>query len=111
MDLNSVRSYYAGWLRDWCTVTRGAVTVASVRCRIIDYRARDMVSGIVAGDRKAILYATDISGGGIAIPLRKGDRLVWNDGGSSIALTVQATSVPRKVGTVVVAVEAQVRGA
>lgn len=102
---------YRRQLTDTCAVTRGTTTVAAVPCRIVGYQPQELVSGIVAGDRKAILLSDPIADGGIALPLRKGDRLTWSDGGSTLSLAVVATSAPRKVGAVAVAIEVQVRGA
>jgi len=107
MDAASTAASYAEYLDDTVAVTSGAVTVAAVRARVVDYAPQDLVSGIVQGDRKAILLAADLTAGGIALPLRKGDRLVWD----GLALIAQGKSMPRRVGATTVAVEVQVRGA
>lgn len=106
MDAAATSAAYAEYLDDAAAVTSGGVTVAAVRARVTDYAPQDLVSGIVQGDRKAILLADDLTNGGIALPLRKGDRLVWD----GLTFVVQGKSMPRRVGSVTVAVEVQVRG-
>lgn len=107
MDPTATAIAYAAYLDDAVAVTSNGVTVPSVRARVVDYEPQELVSGIVVGDRKAILLAADLVDGGLALPLRKGDRLVWD----GLTLILQGKSSPRRVGSETVAVVCQVRGA
>lgn len=109
MDANEVAAAYAQSLTDTVSVTAGGVT-AAVRARIVGYQPQELVSGIVQGDRKAVLLVADLTAGGITLPLRKGDSLTWVDGGATLKMTGQGKSEPRRIGAVSVAVDWQVRG-
>lgn len=111
MDVNEAAAAYAAALTDTVSVTSGSTTATSVRARIVGYQPQELVAGIVQGDRKAILLVADLEAGGLTLPLRKGDFLMWSDGGATLKMTGLGKSEPRRIGPVSVAVDWQVRGA
>jgi hypothetical protein len=61
----------------------GATTLTGVRGRVFNYDPNEVVGGITQSDRKAIVYADDVTW---TPKLRKGDRLRYpvEDGGTKL---------------------------
>lgn len=60
----------------------GATTLTDVRGRVYSYAPNEVVGGITQTDRKAIVYADDVTW---SPPLRKGDRLRYAvEGGTKL---------------------------
>lgn len=113
MDPAATLAAYASALKDIVTVQRlgaGAVVMASaigVRARLIGYESKDLVGGIVQGDRKGVLFISDLLDQSFPLPLVKGDRVVWN---GRTMMVMAADDATRRNGTVSIAIDVQLRG-
>jgi hypothetical protein len=84
------------------TQTRQTVTVTAV---VRDFQARDLVPGLIQGDRLVILSPTTLVANAFPLPLRKGDEVVI---GGRIHIVQSAN--PISAGDQLVRIELQVRG-
>jgi hypothetical protein len=82
----------------------GAADIGNIRARITGYRPEEIVGGIEAGHRRAILLAEDLT-----VKPAKNDRIVLQDGTALVVLSVDGST--RKVGSTLLAYECQVAGA
>lgn len=82
-------------------------TDVAVTGRLLEYDPAELAGGIEQGDRKLILLAEDIAGGGITLPLTVDDRVVVR--GKEMRLLAPDDST-RRVAGVLIAYELQVRG-
>jgi hypothetical protein len=64
----------------------GATTLTGVRGRVYNYAPDEVVGGITQSDRKAIVYADDVTW---TPPLRKGDRLCYPVEGGTKLLNIE----------------------
>lgn len=80
---------------------------ATVRARVIDYTAAELIGGIVQGDRRLIVLAEDLIAAQVPLNLRKGDRVVVRGKELNIEGVDDNT---RRVNGVLIAFDLQVRG-
>ncbi len=83
------------------------LTLATVRARIKGYRPEEVVGGIQAGSRNALLLAEDLTD--VSPPVRKNDRLVLASGTELTVLSVDDST--HKHGATVLAFICEVAGA
>lgn len=81
---------------------------ALARARVVGFEPKELIGGIVQGDRKAIVYADDLIDAGLALPVLTTDKCVLPNG-KELAI-VAADGDTRKVAGVLIAYELAVRG-
>jgi hypothetical protein len=81
----------------------------TVRARITGYTPQELASGIMQGNRKAILSAEDVEASGFPLPIRKGgvDSLLVRGAKMTIQSVDDST---RRIGTVLIAYELGITG-
>lgn len=110
MDANEAIDAYERHLTDIASLTglRGSVAYSAtdVNCRITAYAPTQLVGSIIQGDQLIILLKRDLDKAGFPRPI-KGDKVTVG----GILMTIQAVDPnTRKIGTTIIAYEAQVRG-
>lgn len=79
----------------------------SVRARVMDYSAAELVGSVMQGDRKLILLAEDLVNAQWPGGLRKDDKIVVRGKELNVEAVDDNT---RRIGSVLIAYEMQVRG-
>lgn len=110
MEASHVIDAYAKNLTDIASITgvRGATTftASNISCRITGYSPTQLMGSIIQGDQRIIFLKKDLDTQSFPRPI-KGDKVTIG----GILMTVQAVDPnTRKIGTTIVAYEAQVRG-
>lgn len=80
---------------------------AAVRARIVGYEPRELIGGIVQGDRRAIVLVEDLIAAQFPLPITTNDKLVEDGKEYSIVAPDRST---RECKGVVVAYDLTVRG-
>lgn len=80
---------------------------ATVMARVTDYQPSDLVGDIKQGDRQVILMFEDLIAAQFPMPVKKTDKIVVRNRECSIEMLDDNT---RRIGTVLIAYEARVRG-
>jgi hypothetical protein len=115
VNAEATKASYRRALKERVTIRRYTGTganrprfdIENVRTRIVGYEPHELVGTIQQGDRKAIIYADDLMGRGLALPITNADKLVVR--GKELAI-VAADDSTRRVEGVLIAIELQVRG-
>lgn len=116
ISAETAKGHYRRFLTESVTIRRytGTGPIASrpkqdvtARARVTGYDTKELVGTIVQGDRKAIVYADDITDGGMTLPLTTNDRCIVN--GKEMAI-IAPDGETRKVDDVLIAYELQIRG-
>lgn len=115
MTPESVKADYRRTLKDTGIVIRRYTGTGQnrpffdvgVRARVTGYDEKELVGGIVQGDRKAIIYADDVVNGGLTLPITTNDKLRVR--GKELGI-IAADDSTRRIDGVLIAIEIQARG-
>lgn len=114
MTPESVKASYLKSLKEIVHVRRYTGTGSNrprfdvpCRAKVVGFAPHELVGSVVQGDRKAILYADDLLGVGFEIPIMTSDKLVV--AGKELQIIAPDRDT-RKVDSVLIAYEIQVRG-
>lgn len=86
--------------------SRSSVT-DTARCRSVGYQPAELVGNVIQGDRRVIVYADDLVGGAITLPLRKNDKVLLDGRELNIEAVDDTT---RRIAGTLIGYELQVRG-
>jgi len=114
MDAVATKASYARMLDQSVGVRRYSGTgpgrsyvQANARARVVGYLPDEVVGSIQQGDRKAIVYADDLIGSAVSLPVLGSDKLVVRGRELQIVAVDDST---RRVQDVLIAYELVVRG-
>lgn len=84
-------------------------TDATVKARVVGYRAEELVGGITQGDRKVIVLAEDVETSSFPVPFKTtgSDKVIVRGKTLNIGVVDDST---RRIGGTLIAYEIQARG-